>query len=153
MGTFFVECKITNLKEGSRFAIVPKLMVDTGSEYTWVPELVLNQIGVQVVKTVRMVTANGALLERKAGYAQLNVDPFETVDQVVFAQEGDLLLLGARTLEGFNVRVDPMAKKLLNAGPIPAATICGHEGVGESEAYRLKLEEEFLAAKERLPRA
>jgi hypothetical protein len=43
------------------------------------------------------------------------------VDEVVFGEEGDLSLLGARTLEGFNARVDAYQKKLVAAGPVPAA--------------------------------
>jgi hypothetical protein len=46
---------------------------------------------------------------------------FETVDEVIFAESGDQSLLGARTLEGFNARVDSKQKKLIAAGPILAA--------------------------------
>ena len=51
----------------------------------------------------------------------LKKEGYETVDEVVFAQEGDLQLLGARTLEGFNAVVDFRRKKLVAAGPMPAA--------------------------------
>jgi hypothetical protein len=44
-----------------------------------------------------------------------------TVDEVVFAEKGDLLLLGARTLEGLNLAVDSPKKRLVAAGPLPAA--------------------------------
>jgi hypothetical protein len=44
-----------------------------------------------------------------------------TIDDVVFAQVGDLELLGARSLQGLNLRVDSRAKKLVAGGPIPAA--------------------------------
>jgi hypothetical protein len=43
------------------------------------------------------------------------------IDEVVFAQPGDLELLGARSLEGLNLRVDSRAKKLVAGGPILAA--------------------------------
>jgi hypothetical protein len=45
-----------------------------------------------------------------------------TIDEVVFGASGDLALLGARTLERLNLRVDPRAKQLVGAGPGPAAT-------------------------------
>ena len=51
----------------------------------------------------------------------LAFDQFQTVDEVVFAEPGDQLLLGARTLEGFNARVDSKQKKLVAAGPLVAA--------------------------------
>ena len=44
-----------------------------------------------------------------------------TVDEVVFAEKGDLLLLGSRTLEGLNLTIDPQRKKLVASGPVPAA--------------------------------
>ena len=43
-------------------------------------------------------------------------------DDVVFGEPGDLVLLGARSLEGLNVRVEPREKRLVDAGPAPAAS-------------------------------
>jgi phosphopantetheinyl transferase len=37
------------------------------------------------------------------------------------SHSGDLILLGARTLEGLNLRVEPREKRLVDAGPAPAA--------------------------------
>jgi hypothetical protein len=51
----------------------------------------------------------------------IHCDQFQTVDEVVFAEPGDLSLLGARTLEGFNAAVDAKKKKLVAAGPVLAA--------------------------------
>jgi hypothetical protein len=47
----------------------------------------------------------------------------ETLDEVVFGESGDLILLGAHSLEGMNLRVDPLRKQLIDAGPAPAAAI------------------------------
>jgi len=44
-----------------------------------------------------------------------------TIDEVVFAQKGDMQLLGARTLEGLNLVVNSRTKKLVAAGPVKAA--------------------------------
>ena len=41
--------------------------------------------------------------------------------EVVFGRTGDLALLGAHTLEGFNASVDLRRKRLVPSGPIPAA--------------------------------
>lgn len=65
--------------------------------------------------------ANGQIITRSVGYAVLMVDKSETVDEVVFAEAGDLQLLGARALEGLNLRVDARRKKLVAAGPIVSA--------------------------------
>jgi hypothetical protein len=40
---------------------------------------------------------------------------------VVFAEPADLILLGARSLEGLNLRVDSRRKQLVDAGPTVAA--------------------------------
>jgi len=40
---------------------------------------------------------------------------------VVFGEPGDVALLGARTLEGLNFRIEPVNKRLVDAGPAPAA--------------------------------
>ena len=96
--------------------------MDTGSEYTWVPAATLERLGIRrEKKDVLMVMANGQQVTRSVGFAIIRLDKFFTIDEVVFAEEGDLLLLGARTLEGLNLRVDPRRKKLVAAGPIPAA--------------------------------
>jgi hypothetical protein len=55
------------------------------------------------------------------GYVIIQCDQFQTVDEVVFAEPGDMSLLGARTLEGFNASVDPKKKKLVASGPVLAA--------------------------------
>ena len=44
-----------------------------------------------------------------------------TADDAVFGEPGDVVLLGARSLEGLNLRVDPVLKQLVDAGPAPAA--------------------------------
>lgn len=122
MGTFYVGCKVENHKDPKKSAVVPKLLVDSGSEFTWLPEAILNRIGVEPVKKdLRIQMANGQIITRTVGYAVLRVGQFETIDEVVFAQTGDLHLLGARTLEGMNVQVDARRKRIVAAGPVVAA--------------------------------
>src|SRR2546423_15699063 len=121
MGIFYVECRLSNLRRAKRVT-VPKLLVDSGSELTWIPHARLKQLGVRVEKKdVPFLMANGQTVTRATGYAILRVEGFETVDEVVFGQEDDLTLLGARTLEGFGALVDSRHKKLVAAGAFPAA--------------------------------
>ena len=65
--------------------------------------------------------ANGQLITRSVGFAVLHVGNAFTIDEVVFAEPGDLILLGARTLEGLNLMVDSSKKKLVASGPLSAA--------------------------------
>jgi len=66
--------------------------------------------------------ANGQTVTRSVGFAIIRYENMFTVDEVVFAEPGDLQLLGARTLEGLNLMIDPARKKLVAAGPMPAAS-------------------------------
>ena len=123
MGTFHVDCEIINVRQPSKVVSVPSLLVDSGSEFTWIPEPALLHAGVRVVKKdLAFVMANGQTITRSVGYAIVRAEGFETVDVVVFGQPGDLALLGARTLEGFGATIDARRKRLVAAGPHPAAS-------------------------------
>ena len=65
--------------------------------------------------------ANGQQITRSVGFALVQVDKSFTVDEIVFAEKGDLLWLGARSLEGLNLVVDSRRKKLVASGPLPVA--------------------------------
>jgi len=122
MGTFHIDCKIENHTDRKKTARIPKLLVDTGSEYTWIPASTLERIGVvREKKDLPFIMANGEIVTRSVGFAILRVGSKFTIDEVVFAEPGDLALLGARTLEGLNLTVDSARKKLVAAGPVPAA--------------------------------
>jgi predicted aspartyl protease len=122
MGTFYTKCKIENVTDRGKSIVLPRLLVDTGSEYTWAPALSLEKIGIsREKKDVLFVMANGQQVSRSVGFAIIRLDKHFTVDEVVFAERGDLLLLGARSLEGLNLTVDSRHKKLVAAGPLPAA--------------------------------
>lgn len=111
------------MAERQRSVLIEELLVDTGSEYTWLPARVLTSLGVGVEKpNRRFVMANGEVITRDIGYAILKVNGFETVDEIVFAHEGDLNLLGSRTLEGFGAVIDATRKQLVASGPHLAAT-------------------------------
>jgi predicted aspartyl protease len=122
MGTFFVRCKIENVVDRKNAAVMPRMLVDTGSEYTWVPTATLEKLGIaREKKDLEFVMANGQRITRSVGFAIVRLEKAFTVDEVVFAEKGDLLLLGARTLEGLSLVVDPRRKKLVASGPLPAA--------------------------------
>jgi predicted aspartyl protease len=97
------------------------VLVDTGAELSWIPAAVLESLGIARDKQLRFRQANGAVLERWTGIAIVHAGGTFTGDDVVFGEPGDLVLLGARSLEGLNMRVDPIMKRLVDAGPAPAA--------------------------------
>jgi len=109
MGTFYTRCKIENAVERAKSAVVPKVLVVTGSEYTWIPTPTLEKLGInREKKDLEFVMANGQRITRSIGFAIIRLDKFFTIDEVVFAEKGDLLLLGARTLRGLNLTMNPI---------------------------------------------
>lgn len=123
MGTFQVGCRVENHVDRSKSATVSRALVDTGSEYTWLPETTLQKIGVEVEKKdLAFTMANGERITRSVGFAVIRIAKYFTIDEVVFGEPGDMTLLGARTLEGLSLVVDPQKKKLVAAGPLRAAS-------------------------------
>ena len=100
---------------------LPETLVDTGSEYSWIPRDILEGLGVGVERAQRFRTADGRVVHRVMGYAIIHAGGTRTSDEVVFAEPGDMVLLGAHTLEGLNLRIDLKARQLVPAGPVPAA--------------------------------
>jgi len=65
----------------------------------------------RVERTFEM--ADGTVLVREIGFAILQAEGFETIDEVVFGEIGDLTLVGVRTIEGFGVMVDNIGHRLV----------------------------------------
>jgi predicted aspartyl protease len=122
MGTFYSNLVVENVVNRKRSATLAKALVDTGSEYTWVPGEVLESLNIKrEKKDLAFLMANGTQVTRSVGFAIVRVGDAFTVDEVVFGEPGDQILLGARSLEGLNLAVHPSKKKLVAAGPLPAA--------------------------------
>lgn len=104
---------------------VADVMVDTGSEYNWIPRQVLEELGVEAERIDSFETADGRILDRPVGFARLYAGGRSAIAPVVFAESGDMTLLGAVGLESLNLRVDLGRRELLPAGPIPVAAYAG----------------------------
>ena len=124
MGIFRTSVGLESPNRGS-IVTLSQVMVDTGSEYTWIPARVLDDLGISPEREVRFQTADGRAISRSIGYAIVHAESTSAPDIVVFAEEGEMTLLGCRALEGLNLRVDVVLKKLVPAGPVPAAAIAG----------------------------
>lgn len=121
MGILRTDIEIESpLREGDR-RLLRDVLVDTGAELSWAPAAVLESLGIAPRKPVRFQQANGTVLERWVGFAIVHAAGTFTTDEVVFGEPGDLTLLGARSLEGLNLKVDLVGKRLVSAGPMLAA--------------------------------
>ncbi|MCX6893762.1 MAG: aspartyl protease family protein, partial [Verrucomicrobia bacterium] len=89
-GTFYVGCKLENHLDRAQAVTIPRALVDTGSEYTWIPSKTLEKVGVSREKKDLLFTmANGQTITRSVVFAILRVDKHFTVDEVVFGEPGD----------------------------------------------------------------
>ena len=103
--------------------MLQSVLVDTGAELSWFPSAVLESLGVERNGTWRFRHADGTILERWTGTVKVGVAGKKAGDEVVFGEPSDLVLLGSRSLEGLNFRIEPVTKRLVDAGPAPAAAV------------------------------
>src|SRR5437870_6335515 len=106
MGIFRTTVMVEKPVRRGETTSMPDTRVDTGAELTWAPREVLEALGIRAEKHLGFRTADGRVIYRDVGYAIVHAGGTQTNDEVVFAEAGDLVLLGARSLEGMNLRVD-----------------------------------------------
>ena len=105
MGTFRVPIEIGD-PQGDRFERVEAL-VDTGASYSVLPASILRQLEVTPLDHVTFILADGLEIEREVGRTWVRIDGKTEITLVVFGEEGTEALLGAYTLEGLRLGVDP----------------------------------------------
>ncbi len=113
MSVFKVNVIAVNPKSAEKVTPPIEVLVDTGAELTWLPGDVLLQIAIEPVRKRAFVTATKQIIQREVGYAILRSEGYETIDEVVFAEPGDMNLLGVRTIEGFGVTIDNVAHRFV----------------------------------------
>ena len=117
MSKFMVN--LTAIKPYDRQRSTPpiEVMVDTDAENSWLPRKALEDAGIAPEGKRRYMTADKRVIERDVGYAILTAEGYDVLDEVVFAEENDLSLLGVRTIEGFNVMVDNVSQRFVAVIP------------------------------------
>lgn len=114
MGTFTVSLQVGDPAR-LRFIEIEAL-VDTGATHTLLPKDVLRTLGIEAVDRVSFQLADERMVEYEVGEARVRLDGRERTALVVFGPEGATPLLGATTLELFNMAVDPVRRRLV---PVP----------------------------------
>lgn len=88
------------------------LLVDTGSTFTWAPAPVLEEMGIVPIEARQFQTISGGLIERKLGSAVLAWNGRTGPIYVVFAEPGDMTVLGVTALKTLTVTADPIRQVL-----------------------------------------
>jgi predicted aspartyl protease len=114
MGTFFTDVQIASPRRADRRETV-KLRVDSGSLYTWISAGVLRDLGVQATDRRRVVSIEGRTTERGMAEILITLDGRTLHTLCLFGEPGDLKVLGAYTLEGFGLAIDPVQRRLIPA--------------------------------------
>ena len=112
-----------NPKDENRQTPPVEVLVDTGAELSWLPKEILLGAGITSRGKKRFYTATRQLVERDFGYAILTAEGYTTNDEIVFAEQGDMSLLGVRTIEGFSVMVDNIGHRFVATTSIATAAI------------------------------
>ena len=110
MGTFTCPIEVISA-DGSRSETVDAT-VDTGSTYTCLPANLLGELGIEPRWSIQSELADGSIVQDPIGEVRVRVEGIERSTIVVFVGEGAPALLGAYTLEGALLVVDPVRQRL-----------------------------------------
>jgi predicted aspartyl protease len=89
-----------------------EFLIDSGAIYSVVPAAILDDLGVQPIKTEDFRLADGSKISRRKGVALFRFKDLIGGADVIFGEPGDSNLLGAFTLEALGLALDPLRREL-----------------------------------------
>jgi clan AA aspartic protease len=111
MGLTFVKVKVGNPANGHRQADV-RCLVDSGAVYSLIPGEILASLQIEPHSTREFVLADGEVIQRRVATATFEYEGRRGNSLVIVGEPGDDPLLGATTLEGFGLVLDPFRREL-----------------------------------------
>ena len=111
MGTFNWSARIEGMDERESREI--EAVVDTGAAYTTVPARILRELGVEPTGRRPFLLADGSRVDMDYGRAWITIEGEREVTIVVFGGDDAPPLIGAYTLEGLALAVDPVEQRLV----------------------------------------
>ena len=112
MGTFTTKLKVWNPAQPEK-AEELEALVDTGAAFSWVSRTRLERLGVTPSRRMPFRTIDGRLLERDLAIVHVGTNGYVAPDLVVMAEPGEMEVIGAHSIEGLGLAVDPVQKKLV----------------------------------------
>jgi len=110
--------------ERPSLSIELEMVVDNGATYTRIPKDILSKLGIQPKARRRVKLADGNIIEREIGTVNLCLKGETLLNLVIFGDKGSEPLLGAMSLEGFGLAIDPVDKQLV---PVPLLLVATKE--------------------------
>ena len=89
-----------------------RLVVETGSVLTRIPEDTAERLGLQPQETMRFRTIDGMIVERPISDCFVECQGLRGYVPVVFARKGDAHVFGVTAMERLGLEVDPQAGTL-----------------------------------------
>jgi clan AA aspartic protease len=111
VGLTFVTVRVGNPANGHRVEEV-SCLVDSGAVYSLVPGRILRKLGIKPHSVREFVLADGRQIRRKLATATFEYQNRRGDSMVIVGEPGDDPLLGATTLEGFGLVLDPFRREL-----------------------------------------
>ena len=111
MGTFKWPLRIASM-DGQQVREI-EATVDTGASFTTLPSNLLRELGIEATGKRRLLLADSRRIEMDYGEARVTIDGDTVTTIVVFGEDDAPPLLGAHTLEGLALAVDPEAQRLV----------------------------------------
>ena len=111
MGTFSWQMTIASVDGGPSREL--EAIVDTGAAYTTLPARLLHEMGVIPKASRTFLLADGRRVEMDYGEALATIDGEDVITLVVFGEDEAPAVLGAYTLEGLGLAVDPVQQRLV----------------------------------------
>ena len=108
MGLTHVKVQIANPQQPDDRTTID-FLVDSGAMYSLVPATILRELGIEPHSRREFVLANGEVVSRNLGTAVFETQGQRGDSLVIFVEEGDQPLLGATTMEGFGLILDPFS--------------------------------------------
>jgi len=111
IGHTIAEVKIYNPRDISKSKCL-KLLVDTGSTYTWIKQEKLKELNVRPLDKRKIRTIDNRIIERDISEVIIECLGRRATCIIVPAEEKDHEVLGITTLENLGLEVDPITKQL-----------------------------------------
>ena len=111
MSTFYQSITVAHPASGETRQI--DALVDTGAFFTTLPAQMLREMGIQPTDQRRFVLADGRPVDMSIAEAKVSVNGGQVTTIVAFGADDGPSLLGAYTLEGLTLVVDPLNERLV----------------------------------------